>query len=62
MNTEEGLIVTLPYTTIRIWTLTKKLAKRLAVESGETLVAFLHRIVLAEQARTAQPRPQDAPR
>jgi len=37
------------YTTIKIWMETKRLAKRLANDTGETLVAFLHRLVLEEQ-------------
>lgn len=40
-----------PYTTIRIWEETRRLAKTLAVAQGETLVKFLHRLVLDELAR-----------
>ena len=41
---------------MKVWKETHKLMRKIAAETGETLVKMLHRIVLAEWERVRQSR------
>lgn len=48
-----------PYTTIKIWTQTRKLLRLIAASTGERMVEVMHRLVTAEWDRQQNTHQED---